>query len=45
MACGVDFRTRNAIADSKGQVLANAQTGGIMSTARFELHPPVATVF
>ena len=39
MAMGVDFRTSKAITDPKGQVLAYAQTGGMMNPTRFEMHP------
>ncbi len=38
-ALGVDLRASTAIIDPKGQVLAYAQTGGMMNPARFELHP------
>ena len=36
-AMGVDLRTRNAITDPAGAVLAYAQTGGIMNPTRHEL--------
>ena len=38
MAMGVDFSDRNAIVDSHGNVLAYAQTGGVLSPARRELN-------
>jgi hypothetical protein len=38
MAMDVDFSTRNAIVDSRGNVLAYAQTGGVISPSRHELN-------
>jgi hypothetical protein len=37
MATGVDLQTRNAIVDARGNVLAYAQTGGMLSPIRWEL--------
>lgn len=37
VAMGTDLRSSTAITDAKGQVLAYAQTGGMMSPQRFEI--------
>lgn len=37
LAMGTDFSRKNAIVDSRGNVLAYAQTGGVISPSRFEL--------
>lgn len=39
MASGVDLNPRNAITDAQGNVLAYAQTGGMMNPTRHELRP------
>ena len=39
MATGVDLRKSNAIVDLRGNVLAYAKTGGVMSPMRFEIPP------
>jgi hypothetical protein len=39
MASGVDLNSRHAITDARGNVLAYAQTGGLMSPSRHELRP------
>src|SRR5262245_52078652 len=39
MATGVDLNVRNAITDPNGNVLAYAQTGGMIAHARYELDP------
>jgi hypothetical protein len=41
MATGVDLRKSNAIVDVRGNVLAYAKTGGMMSPTRFEILPGI----
>lgn len=44
MAMGVDLRTSKAIVDLQGNVLAFAQTGGMISPVRFVMQPG-STIF